>query len=156
MAVAVNAVRALAPAAKALEAGGELADFKQAVEALERSNQLERKVAEAAGRRPALARATSGEGELCGPRQSLFVSGAAGRSRGLSRGREDGDRQAQRRRTLLSVFVAELKQSRTLAQLGEMTPEELAKVKQAWAEALKTVDVEALLRAATSRSKVGR
>jgi hypothetical protein len=35
----------------------------------------------------------------------------------------------------LSAFVAEIKAARISAKLGELTPEELAKVKQAWGEA---------------------
>ena len=48
MAAATKAVRALAPAAKALEAGGEVTDFTKAVEALQKSKQLDEKIAAAA------------------------------------------------------------------------------------------------------------
>ncbi len=137
MAVVARAVRALAPAAKALEAGGELADFTKAVEALEKSKQLERKAAEAAGRAAAARRsyqAAKGElGEALGKVYSFpgpLVDPDVYRAvvkMATAKLREGGHS--------LSVFVADIRAARLAAKLGELTPEELAKVKQAWAEA---------------------
>jgi hypothetical protein len=39
----------------------------------------------------------------------------------------------------LGAFLAELKQARLTAKLGELTPEELRKVKEAWEQGLKLV-----------------
>jgi hypothetical protein len=137
MAVAVRAVRALAPAAKALEAGGELADFTKAVEALEKSKQLERTAAEAAARAAAARRSyQAAKGELGdalgkvysfpGPLVDPDVYRAVVKM-ATAKLREGGHS--------LSAFVADIRAARLAAKLGELTPEELAKVKQAWAEA---------------------
>jgi hypothetical protein len=137
MAVAVKAVRALAPAAKALAAGGELADFTKAVEALEKSKQLERKAAAAAGKAAAARKsyqAAKGElgtalgkvyslpGPLADPEVYRAVVKMA-----AAKIREGGHS--------LSAFIADIRAARISAKLGELTPEELAKVKQAWADA---------------------
>ena len=137
MAVAVKAVHALAPAAKALEAGGELADFTKAVEALEKSKQLERKSAGAAAKAAAARKsyqAAKGElgaalgkmyslpGPLADPEVYRAVVKMA-----VAKIREGGHS--------LSAFIADIRAARTSAKLGELTPEDLAKVKQAWEEA---------------------
>jgi hypothetical protein len=137
MAVAVRAVRALAPAAKALEAGGELADFTKAVKALEESQQLEREAALAASRAAAarrsyqaargelgaaLGKAYSFPGPLVDPDVYRAVVKMA-----IAKIREGG--------RSLAAFVADIKAARAAAKLGELTPEELAKVKLAWEEA---------------------
>jgi Domain of unknown function (DUF4157) len=139
MAAMVKAVRALAPAAEALEAGGDLAKFQQAVLELEKAKQLEQKAAEAAEKAAAaraaykaakgelsqaLGKAYSFPGPLTDPevyRSLVKMAVAKIRQGGHS----------------LSAFVAELRQARIDAKLAaELSPEELSKVKQAWAEAL--------------------
>lgn len=139
MAVAVRAVRALAPAAHALEApGGSLASFQKAVHELATAKQLEQKAAEAA-ERAASARAAykSAKGELgqaLGKAYSLpgpLTDPEVYRSlvkMAIAKIRQGGHS--------LSAFVAELRQARIEAKLAaELSPEELAKVKQAWGEA---------------------
>lgn len=138
MAVAVKAVRALAPAAKALEAGGDLAKFHKAVQELEQAKELEQKAAKAAEKAAsaraaykaargelgqALGKAYSFPGPLTDPevyRSLVKMAVAKIRQGGHS----------------LSAFVAELRQARIEAKLAaELSPEELSKVKQAWGEA---------------------
>lgn len=150
MAAATKAVRILAPAAKALEAGGDVADFIKAVEALQKSKQLDAKIAAtaehaAAARRSyaaakgelamALGKAYSFPGPFTDPAvyRALVKMAAAKLKEGAHS---------------LSSFIAELKQARLAAKLGELSPEELAKAKQAWAQAeslAKLVDDPALL-----------
>ena len=137
MAVAVKAVHALAPAAKALETGGDLADFRKAVEALAKSKQLERKAAEAADMAAAarksyqaakdeLGAALSKVYSLPGPLVDPEIYRAVVKM-AIAKIREG--------RHSLSTFVADIKAARISANLGELTPEELSKVKQAWEEA---------------------
>jgi hypothetical protein len=64
MGAATKAVRALAPAAKALEAGGEVIDFTKAVEALQRSKQLDEKIAAVADKAAARKSYAAAKGEL--------------------------------------------------------------------------------------------
>lgn len=137
MAAAARAVRALAPAARTLHAGGELSDFTKAVEALQKSRQLDDKIAAAAERAAAAREAhAAARGELSaalGKAYSLpgpftdpevykaLVKMAAAKIREGSHS--------------LAGFVAELKQARLAAKLGELSPEDLARVKEAWAQA---------------------
>jgi hypothetical protein len=135
---AVNAVRALGPAAKALNVGGDLARFNRTVRTLEQAGEIDAKIARAAERAAAAKKsfteATNELGTILVSRVYAFpgpftdpdvyrqlVKMAAAKSK------EVGNNSL--------IFIAELKKARTLAKLGEMTPEELAKVKQAWEEA---------------------
>ena len=134
MAAATKAVRALAPAAKALEAGGDVADFTKAVEALEKSKQLDEKIGAiadkaAAARKSyaaakgelsmALGKAYSFPGPFTDPEvYRALVKMAAAKIKESSYS--------------LAGFIADLKQSRLAAKLGDLTPEELTKAKQAW------------------------
>lgn len=156
MAAAIKAVRALAPAARTLATGGELADFTKAVEALQKSKQLDEKIAAAADK-AATARKTyaAAKGELSatlGKAYSLpgpftdpevyraLVKMAAAK---IKEGTHS-----------LAGFLAEFKQARLAAKLGELSSEELAKAKQAFeqVEALaKLVSDPALLDTLLSR-----
>ncbi len=136
-AVAAGAVRALSPAAKALEAGGDVSNFARAVEALKAAKQLDERAAGAIEKAVA-ARGTyaAARGELTtalgraysfpGPFTDPEVYRALVRM-AVAKIREGGHS--------LEAFVAELKQARVLARLGELSPEELAKVKEAWGQA---------------------
>jgi hypothetical protein len=137
MAAATKAVRALAPAAKALEAGGEVADFTKAVEALQKARQLDEKIAAAADKAAAARKAyAAAKGELSaalgkaysfpGPFTDPDVYRALVKM-AVAKIKEGGHS--------LAGFLAELKQARLAAKLGELTPEELAKLKEAWAQA---------------------
>jgi Domain of unknown function (DUF4157) len=146
MAAATRAVSKLGPAAKALYAGGELTDFTKAVEALQKSKQLDEKIAAAADKAAAARKAyAAARGELSAALGKAYsfpgpftdpevykalVRMAVAKIRGGSHS--------------LAGFVAELKQARLAAKLGELSPEELAKAKQAWEEA------EALAKSAES------
>ncbi|HEU4726548.1 MAG TPA: hypothetical protein VFT22_01610 [Kofleriaceae bacterium] len=137
MAAATRAVRALAPAARTLYAAGELTDFTKAVEALQKSKQLDEKIAAAADNAAAARKAYSAaRGEL---------SAALGKAYSFPGPFTDPEvYQALVRMAVakikegshsLAAFVAELRQARLAAKLGELSPEELAKAKQAWEEA---------------------
>lgn len=137
MAAATKAVGKLASAAKALEAGGEVADFTKAVEALQKSKQLDEKIAAAADKAAAarksyaaakgefsaaLGKAYSIPGPFTDPEvyRALVKMAAAKIKEGVHS---------------LAGFIDELKQARLAAKLGELTPEELVKAKQAWEDA---------------------
>ena len=137
MAAATKAVRALAPAARTLHAGGELTDFTKAVEALQKSRQLDDQIAAAAEKAAearkayaaargelsaALGKVYSFPGPFTDPEvyKALVKMAAAKIKQGSNS---------------LAGFIAELKQARLAAKLGELSPEELAKVKEAWAQA---------------------
>lgn len=137
MAAATKAVRALAPAARTLSAGGELTDFTKAVEALQKSKQLDEKIAAAADKAAAARKAYgAAQGELSaalgkaysfpGPFTDPDVYKALVRM-AVAKIREGSHS--------LAGFIAELKQARLAAKLGELSPEELAKAKEAWARA---------------------
>jgi hypothetical protein len=137
MGAATKAVHALAPAAKALEAGGEVIDFTKAVEALQKSKQLDEKIAAAADRAAAARKSyAAAKGEL---------SAALGKAYSLPGPLTDPEvyralvkmaaAKIKEGAHSLAGFIAELKQARLAAKLGELTPEELAKAKQAWEDA---------------------
>jgi hypothetical protein len=138
MAGAAKAVRALAPAAKALEAGGDIADFTKAVKALQESKELDEKIAAAAENAAAARKSyAAAKGELAaalgnklysfpGPLVDPDVYRAVVKM-AVAKIREGGHS--------LASFLAELKQARLAAKLAELTPEELLKAKEAWAQA---------------------
>ncbi|HEU4734438.1 MAG TPA: DUF4157 domain-containing protein [Kofleriaceae bacterium] len=137
MGAATKAVRALAPAAKALEAGGEVIDFTKAVEALQKSEQLDEKIAAAADKAAAARKSyAAAKGEL---------SAALGKVYSLPGPLTDPEvyralvkmaaAKIKEGAHSLAGFIAELKQARLAAKLGELTPEELAKAKEAFAQA---------------------
>ncbi|HEY0480293.1 MAG TPA: hypothetical protein VGD37_22395 [Kofleriaceae bacterium] len=137
MAAATKAVRALAPAARTLHAGGELTDFAKAVEALQKSKQLDEKIAAAADKAAAARKAYgAAKGELTaalgkaysfpGPLTDPEVYKALVKM-AVAKIKEGSHS--------LAGFLAEIKQARLAAKLGELSPEELAKVKQAFAQA---------------------
>jgi hypothetical protein len=138
MAGAVKAVRALGPAAKALNAGGDLGEFTKAVRALEKAHELETSAARAAEKAAAarvgfgeasseLTRALSGKlysfpGPLADPEVYKAVVHMA--------------RQAVRAKLYdAQKFIDELKLARVKAGFSDLSPEELVKAKQAWQEA---------------------
>jgi hypothetical protein len=150
MAAATRAVRALAPAARTLHAGGELTDFTKAVEALQKSRQLDDQIAAAAEKAAAARKAyAAARGEL---------SAALGKAYSFPGPFTDPDvykalvkmaaAKIKAGSQSLAGFIAEIKQARLAAKLAELTPEDLAKAKQAFdqAEALtKLVSDPALL-----------
>jgi len=148
MAAAAKAVGKLAPAAKTLDSGGELADFVKVVKQLQEQKQIDEKIAEAAERAgaarkaynaaknelaSALSKAYSFPGPLLDPDVYFALVKMA-----AAKLREGG--------ASFVKWVAEIKQARAAAKLGELSPEELQKLHEAWG------DAEALL--ASSKNPV--
>lgn len=155
MAAAAKAVRALAPAAKALNAGGDLSEFTKAVRALEKAHELEASAARAAEKAAAarlgfseaatdLTKAMSGKlysfpGPLADPDVYKAVVNMA--------------RQAIKAKAYdFQKFLEELRAARIKAGLKELAPEELVKAKQAWEEA-RSARRPSTSRACRSRSR---
>lgn len=138
MGAAVKAVKVLAPAAKALNAGGDLAEFTKAVRALEKANEIEAKVARAA-ERAAAARHSFAEAS------EELTKAMAGKMYSFPGPLADPDvykavvkmaRQAIKTKVYdAQKFIDELRLARVKAGFGDLSPEELAKAKQAWGEA---------------------
>ena len=137
VAAAVKAVKALGPAAKAFNAAG-INQFTRAVRALEKANEIEAKVARAAENAASarkgfaeasteLTKAMAGKlysfpGPLANPEVYKAVVKMA--------------RQAIKTKLYdAQKFIEELKLARVKAGFGDLTPEEMAKAKQAWEEA---------------------
>ncbi len=137
MGAAVKAVRALGPAAKALNAGSDLVKFNKAVRTLEQASEIDAKIARAAEKagaaKKSYAEASTELGKILGSRAYGFpgpftdpdvykqlVKMAAAKFKEIG---NNG-----------LIFIEEIKKARALAKLADMTPEELAKVKQAWEE----------------------
>jgi hypothetical protein len=138
MGAAVKAAKALGPAAKALNAGGDLAEFTKMVRALEKANEIEVKVARAAEKAAAARKGfTEATGDL--------ANAMAGKAYSFPGPLADPDvykavvkmaRQAIKARVYdAQMFIDELKLARVKAGLKNLSPEELAKAKQAWEEA---------------------
>lgn len=131
---AANAMKALSPAAKALQAGGETSAFAKAVQQLEAAGELEAKVARAAERAATARQGFRDAG-------ADLVSAVSGK---MYSGPAFLDPQAFKalvkmaRNGMGTVFhsvdgyLAEVKLARTAAKLGELTPAELLKAKEAW------------------------
>ena len=138
MGSAVKAVRALAPAAKALEAGGDLAEFTKAVEALKKTKELDAKIAAAAERAGNARRAyAAAKGELKSALGSKLYSfpGPLLDPDVYKAVVKMAVAKIQQGSHSLGQFIDELRQARLAAKLGDLTPEELVKAKQAWAAA---------------------
>ena len=144
---AVKAIRAIAPAAKVLNATGDVAKFNKVVRALEQVGEIDAKIARAA-ERAAAAKASFKEAstdlvQVLGSRAYAFPGPFADPDvykqlvkMAAAKFKEVGNNGL--------IFIEEIKKARALAKLGDMTPEELAKVKQAWEEAkvLEAAEIE--------------
>lgn len=137
MGAAVKAVKALGPAAKALNTAGDLGAFGKAVKALEEAGEIEAKVARAAEKAAAakqgFADASKDLGKALGKLYSfpgplfdpeVWKALVKMARNAIKAGLADFEK-----------FLAEIKRLRLAQKLGDLTPEELAKVKQAWEEA---------------------
>lgn len=134
---AVKAIRAIGPLARAVNTGGDLVTFNKAVRALEEVGEIDAKIARAAERAAA---AKKGYQEA----SSELVDAFRGKAYGGLGPLADNDvyralvKMAAAKFKEIGnnglIFIEEIKKARALAKLGEMTPEELAKVKQAWEE----------------------
>ena len=141
-ATAVKAIKALGPAAKVLNEGGQLAEFNKVVRALQESGEIDAKIAQSVEKAAAarlgfaqsaneLTRILSGKfysfpGPFADPDVfRLLVNMAKSKI-------QEGVHSAQ-------IFIDELRRARLLAKLDDMTPEELTKAKEAWEQALRLV-----------------
>lgn len=138
MAAAAKAVSALGKAAKALDAGGELAEFNKVVKELEKAGELEARAARAAEKAAA---ARKGFAEA----STELTKAMAGKMYSFPGPLADPDvykavvemaKQAIKTKVYdAQKFIDELRLARVKAGLGDLPPEELAKAKQAWEEA---------------------
>lgn len=143
MGAAFKAIKGLGAAAKALNAGGEISHFNKAVRALEEAGEIDARIARAAERAAAARRGFSdASGELTkilGSRAYSFPGPFTDPDvykqlvkMASAKFKEIGNNGL--------IWLEELKRARVAAKLGEMSPEELAKAKQAWEEGIRAVD----------------
>lgn len=138
MAAAVKAVSVLGKAAKALDAGGDLAEFTKVVRALEKEKEITSEIARAAEKAAAARKGfTEASAELTkimagkvysfpGPLADPEVYKAVVKMA----------RQAIKAKVYdVQKFIEEIKLARVSAKLGDLSPQELVKAKQAWEEA---------------------
>jgi hypothetical protein len=148
MASAVNVISKLGPAARTLgeatrlgEADGKLIDFTKAVEKLREAKEIDEKIAAAANKAAAARTSYAAAKDQFKADLRIAASGARGALgpftdptvfRGLVKMAVAKIREGVHS---LEEFIAQLKKVRIDAQLGEMSPEELVKAKEAWAQA---------------------
>ncbi len=150
MAAAVKAVRALTIAAKALDGGGELADFAKAVNALKEAGEIDARIAEsavkaAAARRSAATAFDEMVGAFAGklysfPGQFFDPQFLAALGRFALATIKRGVHSSQ-------VFMDEIRRARAMAGLGDLAPEELVKAKEVWTESLQLASANPALSA---------
>ncbi|MFO7563103.1 MAG: DUF4157 domain-containing protein [Enhygromyxa sp.] len=136
---AVKAVRALGPAAKTLNAGGDIGDFINAVNHLKKAGKIEAGILEAA-EKAALARNTAGQatdelGKIIlaqGKLKSFADPKAYEALVQIAKAKiEQGIHSFHQ-------FVLEIYKARKIAGVaGEMSPEQMAKAKEAWEQAVR-------------------
>ncbi|MBC7976754.1 MAG: DUF4157 domain-containing protein, partial [Myxococcales bacterium] len=146
MGAAAKAIKGLGAAAKALNTTGEISHFNKAVRALEEAGEIDARIARAAER---AANARTGFAEASGELTKIL----SGRTYSLPGPFADPDVYKQLVKMASSKFkeignngliwLEELKKARVAAKLGEMSPEELARAKQAWEDGIKAVDAAA-------------
>ena len=139
MGAAARAIRALSPAARALNSTGDIEAFNRALRALQEAGEVEGRIAQAA-QRAAAARQ--------GFREATGELGRVLRSRVYSFPGPFTDPDVYRVLVQMAgakirqgvavfqEFVLELRRARLAEGLAEMSPQELAKVKEAWEQAL--------------------
>jgi hypothetical protein len=148
MASAVNVVGKLGPVAKTLgeaknlaEADVKLTEFTKAVEKLQEAKEIDEKIATAANKAAAARKSYAAAANQFKADLRVAASGARGAlgpftdptvfrslvKMAIAKIREGA--------ASLEMFIAELKQARLEAKLGELAPEEVVKAKEAWAQA---------------------
>jgi len=148
MASAVSVVGKLAPTARTLgeaatlgEADGKLIDFTKAVEKLKAAKEIDEKLAAAANKAAAARTSYAAAQDQFKADLKIAASGARGALgpfsdpmvfRGLVKMAVAKIREGMHS---LEVFIEQLKKVRIDAQLGELSPEDLVKAKDAWAQA---------------------
>jgi hypothetical protein len=142
---AVKALEVLGPAARTFHAGGDLDEFVKSVKALEDTGKIDatiaRTAANAAKARKGLTEARDELGRALvakayaapGPFADEHVFRVLVRMAAMKT--KEGVES-------IDVFLDELKSARQLAKIGEMTPEELTKAKEAWEQGLRLVRSE--------------
>lgn len=136
---AVKAARTLKPAVELMEATGDLAKFEAGIQALVKARKIDNEIAvslmktakaragfQEASRgltRKLLSKVYSFPGPLADP--DVYAELVKMASLKIKEGVNS-----------FQVFYLEIKKARTLAKLGEMTPQELAKLKAAWEEGM--------------------
>ena len=139
MGVAVKAVRALAPAAKALNAGGDFAEFIAVVRNFGKAGETEAKIALAVEKAAAAKLAAK---DAAGSLSHLLGTKGAIKSLVDPKAYQSLVRlaSAKIRQGIHSFhhFMLEIKKARQIAKVaGDMSPEEIAKAKEAWEQAVK-------------------
>jgi hypothetical protein len=136
---ALKTARALKPAVKAMEAGGDVAKFEDGVQALLKTRKIDAKLAdvlmETAKARAGFEKTAQAFAKKLGSKVYSFPGPLT-----------DPDIYADLVKlayykvkegvTSFRIFYLEIKKARTLARLGEMNPQELGKLKEAWEEGL--------------------
>ena len=133
----VGQLSKLGAAAQALHAGGDVADFSKTVQLLEKSSEIDAKIAAAAERAAQAKKALNDAGsELVeslripmyavdpGAEGNVFQSLVKMASAVIQRGFAE-----------IEIFMLEVKQARIAAGLGEMTEAEVKQAQAAWEEA---------------------
>jgi Domain of unknown function (DUF4157) len=157
VAAALKAVKALGPAAKAFNASGDLAEFTKAVRALEQAGEIEAKVARAAEKaaeaRKAVSAASAELTKVLGSK--LYSFPGALLDPDVYKAVVKLARQAIKTKLYdLEKFIEEIRLARVNKKLGDLSPEEFAKAKQAWEEAKSLEAAEAALETA-EKARVG-
>lgn len=139
---AAKALSKLGPAAKALNVGGSYGEYVQVVAALKKDAVIEEKIAQAALKAGAARKTALAAGE----RLSEVLAAHGG---SLAKAFTDPEvyellvqlAVARLKEGMHSsvVYIQELRKARALAKLGDLTPEELMKAKQAWEDAVRLV-----------------
>ncbi|HUQ01166.1 MAG TPA: hypothetical protein VM261_01665, partial [Kofleriaceae bacterium] len=135
VAAASTAMKALAPAARALHAGGSIDTFNQAVLQLEKAGRLEARIARAAEK------AAAAEKEASVAFNALLNEFSKGM--GANGGKVfDGKLMALAKQVIASkskqgfytaqMWIDDLKRVRATAKMPEMSPEDIAEAKRAW------------------------
>ena len=139
---AAKALSKLGPAAKALNVGGSYGEYVQVVAALKKDAVIEEKIAQAALKAGAARKTALAAGEELS--QVLAAHGGS-----LAKAFTDPQVYELLVRLAVArlkegmhssvVYVQELRKARALAKLGDLTPEEMVKAKQAWEDAVRLV-----------------
>lgn len=137
---AAKAMSKLGPAAKALNVGGSYGEYVQVVAALKKDAVIEEKIAQAALKAGAARKTALAAGERL---SEVLAAHGGSLAKALT------DPQVYELLVQLAVarlkegmhssvvYIQELRKARALAKLGDLTPEEVIKAKQAWEDAVR-------------------
>lgn len=135
----VKALSEVGKAARALDAGGELSEFAKAINALEKVNEIESKVARsienAAQARKAYKEASAELAKALKPGKLYNFPGPFADPDVYDAVVKMARKAIKANLNDAQKFIDELRLARARTKLGELAPEEVAKAKQAWEEA---------------------